>query len=727
MPQEPARFGEPEHETVPQPADPLGAGSHPLAALAALSSLLCGRAATDDLVRDDATVPGPERLAEAADSLGLEVEVRQVAPARLAAADFPCVILLRDGSARIAVARPHRDVVRLYEPVPGEPPRQIDAPLADLVARASGTIFVARPSSRPAGATIADPVPGGDPVVLRSRKGLLATLVVAGLASNLISLGLPLFTMTVFDRVVPHGATETLWALAFGIMLLLALDLAIRQSRLTLGDAIALAEAQATIARLYAKLVRMPLSRAPRTAGPVVQPFADLSMVTQLRLQFMVAMAVDLPFFVAVVALLGWLGGPIAFVPLVAAGLLFAVCATCHVRAFRAAADEARFAERQWQMLIDAVGALETIKATHSAARFLGEWERRSDEAAYAAHRPRVIHGFAAHAGAFLAQAVVVATVVIGVDQIGRAAMTIGALSAAILLVGRSVAPVATLVALFFRIRQLRRTTAGLSAILAAPAEGAGDRSAALTPEGEVVLRGVSFRHAGRPEPVLRDLDLTIRPGERIGIVGRAGSGKTTLLALLARLHEPDEGTVSLDGHDARQFDPEAVRRRFALMTQDSVLIEGSLRDNLTLGLGEVDPAHFEVVARLAGVHDVAGRHPSGYGLDVGPGGGRLSRGERQGVALARALMGRPRLLLLDEPTAAMDNEREAKVIEGLRALPASTGLVVATHRLPILALVERIVWLDQGRVLADGPKDEVFRKLGVASAQESNTLRATG
>jgi ATP-binding cassette subfamily C protein LapB len=201
-----------------------------------------------------------------------------------------------------------------------------------------------------------------------------------------------------------------------------------------------------------------------------------------------------------------------------------------------------------------------------------------------------------------------------------------------------------------------------------------------------------------------------------VGIIGKAGCGKSTLLRLLVRLHEAQSGRLSLDGRDIRQFDPQALRRAIGYMPQDAHLFDGSLEDNLAMGLGRVDRADLDRVARISGVQAFASQHPSGFSLPVGPGGQRLSGGERQAVSLARALMGAPCLLLLDEPTAALDNTAEARVIAELGRELGDTGLIVATHRLPVLALTDRIIWMDNGRIVADGPKADIFARFGLAA-----------
>jgi ATP-binding cassette subfamily C protein LapB len=295
--------------------------------------------------------------------------------------------------------------------------------------------------------------------------------------------------------------------------------------------------------------------------------------------------------------------------------------------------------------------------------------------------------------------------------------MTVGALSAAILLVNRAMMPVSLLVGLIFRMRQGLKSAAPLAGLMTAPVEAGADRAASgARITGRLDFARVSFTYPGEARPALKEISLSIRAGEKVGLIGKAGCGKSTLLRLISCLNEPGEGRIALDGRDIRQFDPRDIRRAIGAMPQDSALVEGTLEDNLTLGLEAVPRAELERVCALAGVDEIASRHPSGHALEVGPGGQRLSGGERQCVSLARSLMGRPAMLLLDEPTSALDNTLEARVLAALKAELHDKGLIVATHRLQVLALVDRVIWLDGGRIVADGPKDDVFRKFGLVA-----------
>jgi ATP-binding cassette, subfamily C, bacterial LapB len=696
------------------------AGAHPVSNLQRLARRFQSSGAHHPLDLADDSVPGPEGMNEIAARLGLSVSMETRRPASLVSADCPCVLLLKDGSSHLVIEASDR-VVLTCDTASG--PLKVDRKTLEPLA--AGTIFVARPLGTHSAALSNDapqqPAIGFVDMVrdgLRAHRRTFFALVVAGFASAMISLSIPIFTMAVFDRVIPHMAMETLWALGIGVVLLLMVDLAIRHSKVSLIEGISVAAGQSITARLFSRLLTIPLAGMPRHASHVIQPFQELSGTSGLAVQFLASLMVDLPFFLIVVGYLWFIAGPIAALPVVATLMIVALHLMIHRAIMRKTSEDAHLQQIQQQLMMDGIAGIETIKTARAAPSFLARWEQKSDEAAYSSHRIRVLHGIAAHGSATLTQLLTVATLILGVYQIRYSGMSIGALSACLMLVGRMAMPMSGLVGSYFRLRQMAMTTQSLRVILATAPETAGDTDGiAPAIAGRIDLRNASFAYPGEAAAALEGLTVSIAPHERVGIIGRAGCGKTTLLKMLARLMEPNQGTHLIDGRDARQIDPSAVRSAFALMGQETILIDGTVDANLRLGLGAPDQEWLTTVLAITGVGDLVNKHPKGLSLPVGPGGRRLSGGERQSVALARALLGRPKMLLLDEPTAAMDNEREMRVVAGLQKQCPGTGMIIATHRLPLLAAVDRIIVMDGGRIAADGPRDEIFAKIGLKTA----------
>jgi ATP-binding cassette, subfamily C, bacterial LapB len=712
----------------------LGTPSHPLSDLKRLA-LRIGAGDKAVNLPEITGFPGPQMIEDLGQRLGVTFLLVTRDIGALTSIDCPCVVLLSDGTSRLVLEAHDNGALVLA----GEGNTTARADRRMLAASATGGAFIARREEReatplPAGAPLgaaAGTTTASNPVasfLLKTafeRRQLIIALAVAGLLSGLINLAVPIFTMVVFDRVIPHAAFETLWALLIGVGLLLAVDFALRHVRHALHDAVSVAAMTRMGGRFFSRLIQTPLSKAPAQAGPLLQPFNEMNAAAQVAPQFMAGLMVDVPFFLIVVGLMAMLGGWVAVVPMVGVLLLALTYWIGHKLSARNLSEEHRLSQRQTQAMIDAVNAGEMIRVTGAGPQMVRAWEERADAAALAGHAFRSQQNMANHAGAVILQLVTICTVAGGAYLVSASLMTVGALSACMMLASRAVMPIATLLAQGFRLQQLITTTAGVGSILNAPAEQGQDDSQAgrgVAVSGAYTLSNVSFTHAEAAAKALDAINMRITPGERIAIIGKSGSGKSTLLRLLALLHPINEGSLHIDGRDSRQLDPQALRRAVALMPQDPYLFDASLEANMSVGLSTPEPEWFRLVANLTGVASFADKHPSGYSLTTGSGGQRLSGGERQSVALARALMGQPKLLLLDEPTAAMDNEREARIIQALSAelntgALQSTGLIVATHRMPILALVDRIIWMDGGRIIADGPKADLMAKLSAKAA----------
>ncbi|MCC2114048.1 MAG: ATP-binding cassette domain-containing protein, partial [Hyphomicrobiales bacterium] len=525
---------------------------------------------------------------------------------------------------------------------------------------------------------------------------------------------LPLFTMAVYDRVIPHLAMETLWALSLGVLIALGLDLGIRFVRLKLVDAIGLSTALTLQTRLYRRLLQARMAEAPLTVGGVMASIREFDSICQLVPALYVAAAADVPFFLVLMAILYSIGGLVVVAPVVGVLALAIVHAVGHAGMAESGPEAADLNRQQTNQMAETVGALEMVKANTAEDRLLRQWERVSDAASFAGHRGRLWTTFSGQSTMIVTQLVIVMVLILGVHQIGAGAMTVGGLAASTLLVGRAISPVGQFINLAFRLIYLSQSTKGLSRLRQLAMEGGGDafRPTARDIDGQIVFANVGFTYDGEPKAALGNINLTINPGETVALIGRIGSGKSSLLRLMLRLQEATTGTIFIDGHDIRQFSPRQLRRQIGFMRQDSQLFNDTLRANLTIGLDKADEAAFERAAAISGVRDIAAKHPQGYSMRVGPGGERLSGGERQAVALARALVSEPRVLVLDEPTASMDNALEARIVRELKKYAAGRTLIVATHRAPLLELADRVIWVENGMVMADGPKAEVMKRL---------------
>lgn len=689
--------------------------------------------ASDAVNRGPGDVAMPEELIAAAADRGVDVSYAERKLSSLGEKDFPCIALDRQGGSHILLGRPDKGTFMMQD---GD--RTTLIPLRRLKQIASGVLFFVRPKAVPAAdiapaAAVETAAASTAPAsvstfkifgtvaseMFSTQRPLLWQLALATVLSNIFTFALPLFSMAVYDRVVPHLAWETLWALSIGVVIILLADFILRYIRMKLLDSVGLTTSSALQSRLFSRIVHGKMKDVPSLTGGVTTGMREVEALCHVVPSLLIAIAVDMPFFIAATALIYSIAGYVAVTPLIGALVLAAIHIISHLGE-DAARNHSRYVGTQTNALMETMGALETVKLTGAERMLLRRWERLVDAASYASHLNRLQGNFSGQASVVVSQAVTVLAMVIGVYEISTGAMTIGAMSAAVLLIGRMMTPVSQLMGLLHRSHQLTSSARMMERVFNTPQEVAGDSSEtrAETPiKGHLSFRNVSFTYPGEQTPCLEGISLDIRPGEKIGLIGRVGSGKSTLLRLMLRLHDPSTGSMLVDGQDVRQISPRALRRIAGFMRQDSVLFDDTLQANLTFGLEMMKAADFERAVALTGVKDFAARNAQGYGMRVGTRGERLSGGERQSVAMARVLVENPPILVFDEPTSAMDNALEAKIVRELRDVIASKTLIVATHRAPLLGLVDRIIWMEGGKIVADGPKAEVLQRLSTQAA----------
>jgi ATP-binding cassette subfamily C protein LapB len=670
-------------------------------------------------------IDSPETLVSFAATNGIDVVFENRLVGSLTGADLPAVMLTNDGRGRMLLARRGREFTAQH----GGSNYAIDKDA--LAAEEAGTLFLVRPRgtvpsenlaetiSELASSDTGDPVRGILSVMTSRHRKMLVELLIAAAFSNLMLLALPVYSGLIFDRVIPHSAFDTLWAISIGVFLALSADIAVRWVRLKLQDSLASSASAAIQGSIIRKLLQAKMGEAPRSSGAITQRLRHLDAMTQLIPQLVTGILVDIPFLLIVFTLLWVNGGPVVLAPV--AGIM-ALVAIHHWTSLGSEAEQKRSAtlsQLQTNRLNEAVEILETIKSTRTELRTLNRFERIFDEFAYSTHVVRLYQGLAVYANVTVGQMMVAIVLIIGAYQVSAGDMTIGGLSTCSLLIGRVISPIGQLIAVLHRTMQSRALLKSLASEARYESEIAGDESGALRKPEQCALRlqSVAFSYQGQTTRQIDALTMTIQPGERVAIVGRSGSGKSTLLRLIARLAEPDRGSVLLDGFDVRQYEPSDLRKAMGYMGQSAGIVEDSLMKNLMLGQRELDPGHFDDILKLTGISDFAASHPQGFGMNVGPRGERLSGGERQSVALARILLGDPKVLLLDEPTASMDTMLEARLVKNMGRFIGDRTLIVATHRAPVLQLVDRLIWLEGGKIMADGPKADVLKRMSGAAA----------
>ncbi|GGX90338.1 ABC transporter [Litchfieldella qijiaojingensis] len=552
--------------------------------------------------------------------------------------------------------------------------------------------------------------------VIRENRRLYRDVLVGSVMINLFAVAMPLFVMNVYDRVVPNQATETLWVLAVGIFMVLCLDLVLRLMRNAFVD---LAASRADVklsSSIMARVLGMRLEARPASTGSFASTLQSFESVRAFIGSATVVALADLPFMLLFVAIIALIGLPLA-VPLVV-GIIFVL-----LYALAAQSKLHELSETTWRVgaqrnasLVESLSNLETVKALRAEGRLQGMWEKATAFLSRTSAQLRLVSSSVTSVALWAQHTVAVAVIVVGVYLIIEGDLSQGGLIAAYLLSSRAMAPVSQAAALLAQYHQSSTALESLNGVMDKPVERPEGKQWVSRPviRGEIEFNKLTLCYPDEERDALRDISLKIKAGEKVALLGRVGSGKSTLNKLMLGLYQPTSGAVMVDGVDIRQFDPVELRRHIGYVPQDVSLFFGSLRDNVVAGGGSegVEDEALLRAMEIGGLHDLANTHPRGVDLPVGERGEMLSGGQRQGVAIARAVVHDPQILLLDEPTSAMDHTSEEVFKKRLAEFAQAKTLVIVTHRTSLLSLVDRIVVIDAGKVVADGPKDKVVAAL---------------
>ena len=557
-------------------------------------------------------------------------------------------------------------------------------------------------------------------------KGELKPVLLAALVVNLLAFAVPLFTMHVYDRVIPNKAIPTLWVLAAGVMLALGLDFVLRLARAQLIDEVGRNLDAKLSQKLFEKIMNMPLAERAGSTGALAKRVSEYELVRDFFASTTVVLAVDMLFLFLFLGLITVLAGWLVLVPLTGIVIMLIAGMTLQRGMNQAALDAQADSGLQHSVLVESISGLETLKAQRAEGQMLGRWRRLSDMTAATQEKMRRLTSVAVNLASLSQQLISIGLLIGGFYLFNAGSMSMGAIIAIVMLAGRALAPVGQFAFLITRGKQAFTALDGLQRMMEAGDERV-NASRSIVPEvrsGHVALEHVGFRYPTAARDSLSAINLAISPGEKIGIIGRVASGKSTLGRLLCGLYAPTDGVMTVDGLDSRQYHPHQLRDAFRFVGQDAELFSGSVKDNLLLGGARASDEQLLDAVKRSGADIFLSRDAAGFDLPVGERGALLSGGQRALLVLARALVSDSRMLFLDEPTGAMDSQTENYFIGKLKAaLSPEQTLIVATHRHQMLSLTDRLLVIDQGRIIADGPTAEVLAKLrdaATAQTQES-------
>jgi ATP-binding cassette subfamily C protein LapB len=547
--------------------------------------------------------------------------------------------------------------------------------------------------------------------VLR-HKNIYLQVILASVFINFFALASAFYIMTVYDRVIPNNATETLIALTVGVLIVVGFDLVMKILRGIFTDKAGIAIDGEVSRDLFDRLSRNEKLLDSSSTGSTANVVKEFDGLKDFMASATFVTFADLPFVVLFLFVLAGLGGPIAAVPAVIVLLVLIVGLIVQPIVKRLTKNAMSDGQSKQGVLVEVLSGIETLKTLPGIGMLRDRWmtsvSNQGEFSARARFWSQLTSNFS-QSGQQLSQ---VGIIVYGVYLISDGTMTMGSLIACVILSGRTLAPLGQISNLLGRFNQALNAYANLDQLMA-------DRSAEeercaqirrSTIDGGISFQSVSLKYPDQNEPSLSELSFDIKPNERVAILGKIGSGKTSILRLIAGIADPSSGLVRLDDAEVKHLHPDDLRKHVGVVMQMPLLFSGSLKDNLLLGNPDASDEEILEAAKIAGVDEIAATLPQGFETLLKERGSQLSGGQRQAVCIARALVGNPKILLMDEPSSAMDSSTERQLLERLTPILDNKTLILITHRGTLLDLAHRVIAIDKGKIVADGPKDKLLK-----------------
>ena len=659
----------------------------------------------------------PPLFERAALKAGLEAKTVRRRLSEIPALVLPTILSMRDGSTRILLAIDlDTKIASVIDPSSNVPAQS--RPLAELSDEYLGFAFLVRPAS----AADARAVAAGDLPrahwfwsVVRRFWSNYSHVATAALIVNLLALASPLFIMNVYDRVVPNGAIPSLVALSIGMCIAVVFDFVLRMVRSRIIDMTGKKLDVVLASNIFEHVLSIKLAQRPASVGILANQIREFDSVREFFTSGTVVSITDLLFAIVFIAVLFMIGGALAWIPLLMLPLMIIVGFCIQWPLERAMRKLQAEAAARHGVLVESLAGIETVRATAAEARMQTAWERSVAATARSGEDVHRWSSLALTCASTAQQLNYLLMVIVGVFLIIDGKITVGVLVASTMLSGRVLSPIAGIATVITRAAQTFITLKAINRVMHLERERPLDRTYVTRriEKGSVTFDNVTFRYPGSNENALDKVSFNVAGGERIGIIGRVGSGKTTVGRLLTGFYDPLDGKVSVDDVDARQYDPADLRTGVGFVLQDTDLFFGKIRDNIAFGKPTATDEEILKAARLAGVESFIAGHPLGYDMPIAEGGRSLSGGQKQAIGLARALIRRPKVLFLDEPTAHFDVRSEGEFLERLKALgEEGLTIMISTHRLSLLSFVDRILLFERGKLVADGPRDKVIAML---------------
>ncbi|SEQ43940.1 ATP-binding cassette, subfamily C, LapB [Amphritea atlantica] len=657
-----------------------------------------------------------ELFPRAAERAGLSARLADQRLLKIHELLLPCVLLLKNHSCCILMSIDHQaGSARILQPESGD--GEVEIGIESLEEIYSGHLFYIRKKYQ---------FDQRSPDVLNTREGhwfwstfrsalpIYRDVLLASLLINLFAVASPLFVMNVYDRIVPNLAFDSLWVLAIGVGLVFVFDLILKHLRSYFIDVAGKKLDLQLSAKIFAKVMGIRLEARPLSVGAFANNLQSFETIREFITSATLGALIDLPFALLFLLVIWIVGGPLALVPLFVMVVLVGYSLYIQKPLAKQIELTSKIASQKQATLVEGLTGIEAVKINGAQSQYQVIWEQAVSKMGQHDIQTRKLANGASTLSGFMQQMMTVGIVVLGVYLVAAGELSMGGIIASVMLSGRAVQPLAQLSLLATRYNQAKASMSLINNVMDMPVEEEEGKSYVSRPKlkGQIEFDKVSFAYPGQQSYALHEVSFVIRPGERVALIGGIGAGKSSLEKLILGLYQPTSGDVRIDGVNIAQLHPADLRRNIGSITQESHLFFGSIRDNIIMGAPFTSDENLLRAAEWGGVTEFTNHDPDGLERQVGEGGRQLSGGQRQSVAAARAIVMDPPILLLDEPTSQLDRKSEVRLMNQLKLLDQSKTVILSTHKSGLLDVVDRIIVLENGRLVADGPKAEVVNWL---------------
>jgi len=545
-------------------------------------------------------------------------------------------------------------------------------------------------------------------------RNVYRDVIIASLLINLFVLSTPLFTMNVYDRVIPNNAVDTLWIFAIGVVFIYGIDIALKFLRSYFLETAAKKTDIIASSIIFEKVLDLKMSSVPNSVGSLANILKEFESIRGFLTSSTIALLIDVPFIFIFLFAIYFIGGALVLVPIAIIIIILIYTYYSKIKLANSIKESYDAGSNKNGVLIESLSSIETIKSLGATGYSQWRWEEATSKIADKSINTKMISSSITTVTSFLVQLNTVALVIMGTYLIIDNNLTMGGLIATIIISSRAISPMGQVSSLLSTFQHTKTTYEALNDIMNLPVEHPQGKKFVTRPEykGKIDFRNVSFTYPNADKETLSNISFSVEPGEKIAIIGKIGSGKTTIQKLLVSLYHPNEGSILIDNIDIKQLDPSELRKNIAYVSQDVLLFDGTVKENIVYRTPNIDDEKILEAAKISGVLDFVNKHPKGFDMPVGERGSFLSGGQKQAIAIARSILLPYPIVLFDEPTSSMDTSSENRFINSIRNYQQNKTVVLVTHKTSLLRLVDRIIVVEDGQIILDGKKDIIISKL---------------